>query len=208
MKDYSTLRRTCSIPIHRIPRLQSARLNSQRVHFCTLEPAFASSTTIYLRFIDTVSETRLLLYRLHCSSSLAVSSRLNLKKICGYPARSTRRVISFKIYIYIFFAIYSIKYLNSTLEYQSYMQIIQYNIQYNNVECEKTKNSEACITLFNRDLRLAKDIYIYIYSNIFRTGSRQREFDQRRCKHRSNNCRIPLYPPPPFLSLESSLHPS
>lgn len=204
MKDYSTLRRTCSIPIHRIPRLQSARLNSQRVHFCTLEPAFASSTTIYLRFIDTVSETRLLLYRLHCSSSLAVSSRLNLKKICGYPARSTRRVISFKIYIYIFFAIYSIKYLNSTLEYQSYMQIIQYNIQYNNVECEKTKNSEACITLFNRDLRLAKDIY----SNIFRTGSRQREFDQRRCKHRSNNCRIPLYPPPPFLSLESSLHPS
>lgn len=204
MKDYSTLRRTCSI--HRIPRLQSARLNSQRVHFCTLEPAFASSTTIYLRFIDTVSETRLLLYRLHCSSSLAVSSRLNLKKICGYPARSTRRVISFKIYIYIFFAIYSIKYLNSTLEYQSYMQIIQYNIQYNNVECEKTKNSEACITLFNRDLRLTKDIYIY--SNIFRTGSRQREFDQRRCKHRSNNCRIPLYPPPPFLSLESSLHPS
>lgn len=204
MKDYSTLRRTCSIPIHRIPRLQSARLNSQRVHFCTLEPAFASSTTIYLRFIDTVSETRLLLYRLHCSSSLAVSSRLNLKKICGYPARSTRRVISFKIYIYIFFAIYSIKYLNSTLEYQSYMQIIQYNIQYNNVECEKTKNSEACITLFNRDLRLAKDIY----SNIFRTGSRQREFDQRRCKYRSNNCRIPFYPPPPFLSLESSLHPS
>lgn len=115
------------VPV-RIPRLQSARLNSQRVHFCTLEPAFASSTTIYLRFIDTVSETRLLLYRLHCSSSLAVSSRLNLKKICGYPARSTRRVISFKIYIYIFFAIYSIKYLNSTLEYQSYMQIIQYNI--------------------------------------------------------------------------------
>lgn len=74
-------RRTCSI--YRIPRLQSARLNSQRVHFCTLELTFASSTTIYLRFIDTVSETRLLLYRLYCTSSLAVSSRLNFKKICG-----------------------------------------------------------------------------------------------------------------------------
>lgn len=76
-----TFRRTCSI--YRIPRLQSARLNSQRVHFCTLELTFASSTTIYLRFIDIVSETRLLLYRLYCTSSLAVSSRLNFKKICG-----------------------------------------------------------------------------------------------------------------------------